>query len=194
MPRKFLGLLFLVGCFACIHPKIGQPPPSGNVFQSLTITFNFSDSQGKQSGRVHWRFDAGNAKFLFFNPLNQVALELDIAGETALLLRPGKKLYWQGDFSFLLERMWGIQLNFEELKQLILAGAIPEEKTIGKDIRIDLETEPGNRSPRIIHIRQNDADLTLKIVSSETRPGRVVLLDRDRRFRAAELEDVLSDD
>jgi cell wall assembly regulator SMI1 len=71
---------------------------------------------------------------------------------------------------------------------------LPTGDAIGKDIKIDLETGPESRSPQIIHIRENGADLTLKIVNSEIRPGRVILLDHDRRFRADELEAVLSDD
>jgi hypothetical protein len=194
MPRKLLVLILMFCCLACARPGIRQEPAAGTFFQAVTIKFNFQDSQGRQSGKIHWRFDADNAKFLIFNPLNQVALELDVAGEIALLLRPGKKLYWQGDFSLLLERLWGIQLNLGELKRLILDGVIPAGDTIGKDIKIDLQTGPESPSPRVIHIRQGDSDLTLKIVNSETRPGRVILLDHALNFRAAELVDVLSDD
>ena len=95
----------------------------------MSIKFNFSDRQGKQNGRVHWRFDGRHAKFLFFTPLNQVGLELDVAGETAWLLRPGKKLFWRGDFSHLLDRLWGIELTLEELKGLVARRRDPGRKT-----------------------------------------------------------------
>lgn len=160
----------------------------------MNIKFSFSDLQGKQNGRLHWRFDARNAKFLFFTPLNQVGLELDVAGETALLLRPGKKLYWRGDFSILLNRLWGIDLNLEELKQLVVKGSIPEAKAKAKGMVILLEYDTEDRSLHMVTVRQNDAILTLKIVKSETRPGSIVFLDYDRRFQAAELEDVLGND
>jgi hypothetical protein len=131
---------------------------------------------------------------LFFTPVNQVGLELDTDGEKTLLLRLSKKLYWQGDFSFLLDHLWGIELTLEELKQLIIKGLIPEAKIKEKGIVIDLQTDPKDHSPQMVHIRQNDANLTIKILKSETRPGSIVLLDYDQRFQAAELEDILADD
>jgi hypothetical protein len=194
MSRKLFGVVLLLFCLACARPGIRETPPAGNFFQALTIKFNFSDPQGKQNGRIYWRFDARNAKFIFFTPLNQVGLELNVAGETALLLRPGKNLCWRGGFSLLIGRLWGIELKLEELKQLILKGSIPQVKMTGKDISINLETDPEDLSPRIVHIRQNESELTLKIVGSETRPGRVVLLDHDRRCKTAELEEILGDD
>jgi hypothetical protein len=194
MSRKSIALLLLTCCLACTKPSIKYDPAAGGYFQAMSIKFNFSDSQGKQNGRVYWRFDARNAKFIYFTPLNQVALELDVAGETVLLLRPGKKLYWRGDFNTLLDRLWGIDLTLEELKQLIVKGLIPEVKLKEKGIAVFLETSPEDHSPRLVNIRRNDVDLSLKILKSETRPGTIVLLDYDRHFQPAELENVLSDD
>lgn len=194
MSRKLIGLLFISCCLACAKPLITYDPAAGGCFQSMSIKFNFSDSQGRQNGRVVWRFDGLKAKFIFFTPLNQVALELDVAGESALLLRPGKKLYWRGDFSTLLDRLWGIDLTLEDLKQLIVDGVIPEAKIKERGIAVLLETSPEGLSPRWVNIKRNDVDLTLKILKNETRPGTIVLLDYDRRFQPAELEDVLNDD
>lgn len=160
----------------------------------MSIKFNFSDRQGKQSGRIHWRFDARKAKFLFFTPLNQVSLELDVADETSLLVRPNKKLYWRGDFNYLLERLWGIDLTLAELKLLLIKGQVPAIKIKDKGIVVSLETNHKDQSPQTVNIGQNDANLTLKILKNETRPGSIVLLDYGQRFQPAELEDVLSDD
>jgi len=194
MSRKFIGLLLMLCCLACVKPKIRQTIPSEAYFQTMSIKFNFSDHQGKHNGRVHWRFDEQHSKILFFTPLNQVGLELDVANEISLLLRPSKKLYWRGDFSYLLNRLWGIDLTLEELKQLLIKGLIPEAKIKEKGIVISLETYPKNHSPQIVNIRQSDAILTLKILKKDIRPGNIVLLDYDQHFQPAELEDVLSDD
>jgi hypothetical protein len=194
MSRKIIGLFLMLSFLACARPRITQEPVAGAFFQVMSIKFNFSDRQGKQNGRIHWRFDAFNAKFLFFTPLNQVGLELDVKGETALLLRPGKKLYWRGDFSFLLDHLWGIDLTLEELEQLLIKGSIPEAKIKEKGIVISLETNPKDQSPQIVNISQSTATLILKILKSEIRPGNIVLLDYDQRFQPAELEDVLADD
>ncbi|MCX6556189.1 MAG: hypothetical protein NTW95_01965, partial [Candidatus Aminicenantes bacterium] len=140
------------------------------------------------------RFDSGRAKFLFFTPLNQMGLELDVNGENALLLHPGKKLFWRGRFSDLMDRLWGIDLTLDELKRIVGEGLLPEGKIREQGIEIRLETGPGERSPRLVRIMHNHADLTLKIQKKELRPGQIVFLDYETRFRAAELEEVLGDD
>jgi hypothetical protein len=194
MSPRLSGLFLMICCLACARPGIRQEPASGGYFQSMSIKFNFSDRQGKQSGRIHWRFDARKAKFLFFTPLNQVSLELDVADETSLLVRPNKKLYWRGDFNYLLERLWGIDLTLAELKLLLIKGQVPAIKIKDKGIVVSLETNHKDQSPQTVNIGQNDANLTLKILKNETRPGSIVLLDYGQRFQPAELEDVLSDD
>lgn len=194
MSPRFIASFLMIGCLACARTGIRQEPAAGACFQTISIRFNFSDLQGRQNGRIHWRFDRLNAKFLFFTPLNQVGLELDVKGETALLLRPGKKLYWRGDFSVLLDRLWGIELTMEELKKLLLEGLIPEAKMKEKGIAIELEPDPKNNSPQKVRIRRNDVDLTIKILQSASRSGSIVFLDYDQRFQPAELEDLLSDD
>jgi hypothetical protein len=194
MSRKFYGLLLILCCLACVKPKIRQTPPSGACFQTMSIKFNFMDRQGKENGRIHWRFDDRQGKFLFFTPLNQVAMELDTDGELALLINFDKKIFWRGDFSFLLNRLWGIDLTLQELKLLLIQGLVPQEKIKGKGIVISLETNPKDQLPQIVNIKQNDASLTLKILKNESRPGNIVLLDYSRHFQPAELENVLGDD
>jgi hypothetical protein len=194
MSRKLIGLFLMLCCLACVRPRIRQIPAAGACFQTMSIKFNFSDRQGKQNGRIHWRFDAHKAKFLFFTPFNQVGLELDVAGENALVINLKNKMYWQGDFSFLLNRLWGIDLTLQELKQLLTNGLIPETKIKEKGIVITLETNDEDLAPQIVNIRQNDVTLILKVLKKEIRPGSIVLLDYNQRFQLAELEDVLVDD
>jgi len=194
MPRYSIAFILMLCFFACARPVIRQTPPAGDYFQALTIKFNFSDGSSKQNGKIHWRFDSDSSKFLFFTPLNQVGLELDVEGENALLLRPEKKLCWRGEFSDLIERLWDIDLTLDELKRLVALGSIPEEKIREQGIEIRLETDAGKRSPRLVRIRHHHADLTLKILRSEFHSGSVVFLDYRAKFQAVELEDVLGDD
>jgi len=194
MSPKPIGLLFVLCCLACVHPRVRPEPAAGDYFHSLDIKFSFQDSQGRQNGRIHWRFDERSAKFLFFTPLNQVGLELDVAGETALLLRPGRLLYWRGEFNSLLDRLWGIDLSLEELKGLVTDGRVPQEKALAVGMTIQLESEPESRAPRTVHVSQGDGKVALRIIKDEIRPGQVVLLDRVRGLEPAELEEVLADD
>jgi hypothetical protein len=194
MSRKFFCLLVLLCCLSCMTPKIKQLPPSGPYYQTMSIKFNFMDRQGKQKGRIHWRFDERSGKFLFFTPLNQVALELDTVGEVALLINFDKKIFWRGDFSFLLNRIWGIDISLTELKLLLNNGLVPEAKIKEKGLVFSLESARDGQPPQSVRIRQGDALLTLKILKNEAKAGNIVLLNYDSRFQSADLEDVLADD
>lgn len=194
--RRFLHFfIVLLCCFACARPPtLKQAPPAGDYFRSLTIAFSFSDGDGKQSGRMHWRFNASRSKLLFFTPLNQVGLELNVEGEEALLLRPAKQLYWRGRFNDLIDRLWGIDFSLDEMKRLIADGELPEAKIREQGIEMRVEKDAVHGAPRLVHIRRRRSDLTLKIRRSEFRSGAIVFLDYRTKFSEADLEDILSDD
>ncbi|TFG79787.1 MAG: hypothetical protein E4H23_04775 [Chrysiogenales bacterium] len=194
MPRKLLSLLFILCCLACVRPKITQRPPAGPYFQSLSIKFNFNDGESKQNGRIHWRFDDRYAKFLFFTPLNQVGLELNAAGEEAVLLNFAKKIFWKGEFVSLLQRLWGIELTLDDLKQILVKGRIPKSKLDGKGISVSLKNDSRTGAPKTVRFRRGAADLTLRISRREFRPGQIILIDYSGRYQAADLESVLGDD
>ena len=138
-----------------------------------------------------WRFDENFSKFIFFTPLNQVALELDVAGEEAVLVNFAKKSFWRGDFSSMLDRLWGIGVNLSALHSLLLAGAAPAAEFLEKGIAVAIERVGDSGAPAAVRLRQGGAELTLRISKREFRPGRIVWVDYAGRFRAAELEDVL---
>jgi hypothetical protein len=183
-------LLLAVACLAsCRGPRPALAPGAGPAFRVMSLRFDFRQAGERQSGRVACRFDDAAAKFVFFTPLNQAGLELDVAGEEARLLNFGARSYWRGDFSRLLDRLWGIKLTLAELKSLLLDPGAPPPRLA--EAGIAAEKEPGAIGPRALRLRRLDAELSLRVLRSETRPGRVVLVDYSGRFRAAELEAVL---
>jgi len=191
MTRKSLFLLTLA-CLACCRPqKPGLAPAGGPHFRSMSVKFSFQDPQGKQSGRVHWRFDEKASKFLFFTPLNQVGLELDVVGEDAVLVNFSKKIFWKGDFSLLLDRLWGIGLPLAELRSLLDDGVVPPAGFAEEEVTAAIERDPAGGSLRTVLLRRGAATLSLRVTRSEFRPGRIVVVDYAGRYRPAELEAVL---
>ena len=160
----------------------------------MSIKFSFHDGAARQSGRIFWRFDDRLAKILFFTPLNQVGLELDASGENATLVNFGKKIFWQGDFAVLLDRLWGIELGLAPLKALVAEGIVPEAEFAAQGIAVQLEKAAGSGAPETVRLRRGSADLMLRIGKNEPRPGRIVLIDFSGRYRAADLETVLDND
>ncbi len=193
MMKKALFLLVLACIASCRTQKPDLTPASGPHFRSLSITFKFHDGTERQSGRVHWRFDENASKFLFFTPFNQVGLELDVAGEDALLINFAKKSFWKGDFSLLLDRLWGIGLPLAELRSLLDAGEMPRDGFAEKGISAAVERDPVSGAPRVVCLRRGRSVLTMRITKSGSRPGRIVLVDYASRYRPAELEAVLEE-
>lgn len=194
MLKKVLLLLGAACLFSCQTRKPDLLPPSGPYFRSLSIKFNFRDGTVRQNGRIHWRFDDQCAKFLFFTPLNQVGLELDVAAEDALLVNFSKKAFWRGNFSQLLDRMWGIDLTLSGLKSLLVKGEVPQAEFTGKGVSVSLKNNGKTGAPEAIRLRRGAADLTLQIIKSEFHTGKIILIDYADRYQAADLESVLNDD
>jgi hypothetical protein len=191
MLKKFLIMLAIAGFFSCQSRRPDLHPPSGPHFRSLSIKFSFRDQETRQSGRVLWRFDANNSKFIFFTPLNQVGLELDVAGEEAILVNFGRKIFWRGGFRLMLDRLWGIGLSLSSLRSLLLDGAAPAEEFLDQGIDVTVERSGAGGAPATVRLRREGAELTLRVLKSDLRPGRIVRVDYAGRYRAAELEDVL---
>jgi len=190
MLKKLLLLFACAGLLSCQAHRPDLQPPQGPHFRSLSIKFGFRDLETRQNGRVVWRFDANNSKFIFFTPLNQVGLELNVAGEEAILVNFGRKTFWQGDFRLMLDRLWGIGLSLAALRALLLAGEAPAEEFL--DEGIDAALEPaGGGAPATVRLRRAGAELTLRILKNELRSGSIVRVDYAARYRADELESVL---
>jgi len=193
MLKKFAILIGIACCFSCQLQRPTLQPPAGPYFNSITIKFNFHDGDAAQNGRVLWRFDEASSKFVFFTPINQVGLELEVAGEEAFLVNHSKKSFWRGDFTMLLDRLWGIGLALAELRSLLVFGQEPPGGFAEKGIAAVIERDPASGALRSVILNRGDSRLTLRILKSESRPGRVVLVDYARRYRENELESVLEE-
>lgn len=191
MPKKTFFLLAVLFFISCQGRRPGLLPPAGPHFRSLSVKFSFHEQGTRQNGRLLWRFDENNSKFVFFTPLNQVGLELDVAGEEAVLVNFGRKTFWRGDFRLMLDRLWGISLSLSSLRSLLLAGEAPAEEFLDKGIDVALERAGDGGAPATVRLRRAGAELTLRILKNELRRGVIVRVDYAGRYRADELENVL---
>lgn len=187
--KPALLLLLLALAAACRTARPALAPGDGPGFRSLSARFSFREGATRQSGRVLWRCDPARSKFVFFTPLNQAGLELSVAGEEALLVNFSARNYWQGDFALLLGRLWGIALPLAELKALLLDGRVPPALA-ARGIEVELQGDPG-APPHRVRLRRGQAELSLRLLKSDVRPGRIVPVDYSKRYREAGLEEVL---
>lgn len=194
MLKKILIIVAIAGFLSCQSRRPGLVPPSGPHFRSLSIKFSFHDPEARQNGRVSWRFDDSSSKFLFFNALNQSGMELDVAAEEAVLVDHGKKAFWRGDFCELLDRMWGIALTLSDLKSLLAENGTMPDGLAGKGIAVTMERAAGGGALETVRLRRGAADLSLRILKDELRPGKIVLIDYAGRYQPRDLEGVLEND
>ncbi len=185
-------MLLAVASFCCGPRRPELIPVSEDHFRSLTMKFSFIDGDSRQNGRLLWRFDASASKFIFFNALNQAGLELDVAGEEAVLVNFSEKSFWKGDFRSLLDRLWGIRLPLAEWKDLLLSGKPCRSLLAENGIEASMEGLADHGGPRSVRLRRGGAELALRVLKSELRPGRIVLVDYELRYRRGDLEDVLA--
>ncbi len=190
--KKWAAFSLVLACFvSCQTRKPLLVPQEGPFFRIVGIKFTFRDGHSKQNGRISWRVDGERSKIVFFTPLNQMGLELDVAGEDAVLVNFARKEHWRGEFRQLLERMWGVDMSLATLKELLLSGAVQRDELAEKGIEIELERGPAGGAAKTVRLRRGDADLTLRLTRDESRPGQVILTGYENRYRAADLASVL---
>jgi len=194
MPKRMVFLLVIAACLSCRAHRPDLQPAAGPHFRLLSVKFHFQDGDARQNGRVLWRFDERLAKFLFFSPLNQVGMELAVEVEDAVLLNHGRKTFWRGDFSLLLDRIWGIALSHADLKSLLAGNGTVPSGFADKGIEVALERAAAGGALETVRLRRGAADLSLRILKDEQRPGTIVLVDYAERYQPLDLESVLDDD
>jgi hypothetical protein len=165
-----LTLIFLWSFSGCsgLRYKYDVVPDAEKVYHSLRIKVNvkYKGSGERDNFKIILKFDNTKDKMLFLSPLNQVygLLVVNPDRENVLLVNTKKKKYWTGPFHILLQDLWGpgMDFNYEEFKQLIVAGVMPGDKLMQRDINISIENT-GN--------------------SEEEKPGRIIITTRDVRVR-----------
>jgi hypothetical protein len=90
--------------------------------------------------------------------------------------------------------MWGIALSLSDLKSLLAEnGAVPAGLA-GRGIAVTLERASGGGALETVLLRRGAADLSLRILKDELRPGKIVLVDYAERYQPQDLERVLEND
>ncbi len=90
-----------------------------------------------KGGRIVVKIQARQGMILFLTPLNQVALKLEVADGGALLFNPRRKNYWQGSVGELMEQLWDLPMNWDELVMLLLEGRLPPGREALGELKFD---------------------------------------------------------
>lgn len=122
VPKRYLwGAAVLLCLICCTIPQVRISPPPDQIRRI----------EGYASLRIQSGQDSSRSKFSFLfqlpsrgridvsNFLGKTLYQILVNEQTAFLLIPSKKVYWQGDEEQIVERILGFRLNFDELLSLM---------------------------------------------------------------------------
>ena len=186
------------GCSGARY-KYDVTPDADRVYHSLRIKVNvkYKGSGERDNFKIILKFDDTKDKMLFLSPLNQVygLLVVNPNRENALLVNTKKKKYWTGPFRILLQELWGpgMDFNYKEFKQLLVAGVMPGDKLKRRDITISIEkTDTGEEEkPERMTITTRDVRVKIKISHRTTGKGRIRFSVDLARMKKAGLRETL---
>jgi len=140
------------------------------------------------------KFDRDKTKILFLSPFNQIYFQLFVEKSAALLINVKKKKYWEGDFKNLIEEMWNIDLDLDELKMLIMKGIVPERKISQSGMKFTMKDDKKTKKPKSIKIQQGEILLQLIIQKRKIKNGKIELYVNFNRYKKSSMRKVLSND
>ena len=191
---------FLLLVSGCSKLKYDIIPGTNATYHSMNFGVNINfhpegkKSRRKQSFKILLKYDDYRDKMLFLSPLNQVYGQLFIENENVLLINSKEKKYWRGRFQTLINKIWALDLNYAEFKELIVAGIIPPIQDHKNNLQISLEKEEGNDIPKRINIDYNDITLKIKIYDRRSGQGLIDFSPRIEKMQKATIKEVLGED
>ena len=131
-------------------------------YQSNKLRFFFKGNNLIQKGKILIKLKGGKGIFTFISPLNKVLFQLFYTPKKTILICKKRKKFWQGSFSYLINRMWNLDLNFNQLLNLIIHNKVPKQKF--KKQLLEIELDDNNKNfPRRMNITNQNLNLKLVI-------------------------------
>ena len=187
-----ITIILIVMFVSCTNLKYDIIPDAKGIYSSVKAKILFKGSDFKFSGKILFKYNRARDKILFLSPINQVYFELFIRKEKTLLINTKRKIYWSGGFHTLFEKMGNINFEYEELKQLILEGIIPEDKLKENDLELSFEKDEKSGKPKRIRITGSEVLIKLKIYGIKERKGKIKFNPNLETLQKSTLDNVLS--
>ena len=140
-------------------------------------------------------WDASNQEFGDSAPTQGEAVQLlgqlYIYQEKAILINNRRKLYWEGDFSGLIKKLWDLDMTYLKFKNLVLEGIIPENNMSLQDLSIAILSKHKNGNPLRIEIVRRAVTIKLKIYSRKKGRGRINFTPPLKEMVLATIDEIL---
>jgi len=174
-----LSLLAVAILSNCSRLHYDITPDAEAMYRSMRLKFNVKNlhTGDRQHFKVLLKYNSKGDKMFFLSPLNQIYGILTIENERALLVNNRKKRYWLGNFSQLLQYMWGREMDFRyaQFKKLVTDGQIPQRVLKAKHIDVDIASSDDNSKPQSLTITNPDVLVKVKISGRKRSSGSLSL-------------------
>lgn len=167
-----------------------QKPVSHRIVSKIKVKgegFRFS-------GKILMRMSGPRNLLVFLTPMNQILFKLYIEEERSILINLKKGQSWKGSFVQLFGVMTGIQLNFYQLRNLILSGDIPQQYPELQEVKINITNASHLKSPEKIEIIGSDTLIRFVIIKRTDSQVVVNWSPRLDRFIQTDLETILTNE
>ncbi len=164
-----LTFLLIIGFISCSTYKYKITPENKDTHRMIRLKINYKDSKNKYSGKVIVLKQNNNKKIFILNPLGRVHFKLILDGDTTTAIYVKKKKYWTGTFKGFIQKLWSINLSFDEFYDIIISGKI-SEKLKEKSINIKINRD-GNKTPKTIVFTKDKTYVKFKILKNQKKSG-----------------------
>ncbi|MGE5340767.1 MAG: hypothetical protein ACM3SY_04720 [Candidatus Omnitrophota bacterium] len=168
-------LVALTGCGITRYTRSDITPDQTHVYHSLTMKVNVKNKETGERGtfKIILKYNDTGDKMLFLSPLNQIygflVIERDAGqnGQHATLVHTKKKQYWKGPFQELLKELWGMDVDYQTFKTLVVEGKVADHELHEKGITVNVENPD--------RIRIETAEMAVRLLLSNRETGQGVL-------------------
>jgi len=167
-----LSFLLIIGFISCSTYKYKITPENNDIHRLIRLKINYKDSKNKYSGKVIVLKQNNNKKIFILNPLGRVHFKLILNGNITTAIYVKKKKYWTGTFKKFIQKLWSINLSFDEFYSIIISGKI-SDKLKDKSINIKINSRDDNKTPKTIVFTRDNTYLKFKVLKNQEKSGKI---------------------
>jgi len=166
-----LFFLLIIGYISCNTYKYKITPENKDTHRMIRLKINYQDSKNKYSGKVIVLKQKNNKKIFILNPLGRVHFKLILNGNSTTAIYVKKKKYWTGTFKEFIQKLWSINLSFDEFYNIIISGEI-SDKFKDKSINVIINMD-SNKLPKTIVFTKDKTYVKFKILINQEKSGKI---------------------
>lgn len=192
LKNHFLIILIiplLLTSFCSKIPYKSTPGADRFHHNSVLIRVKVTKDSQKEKVKILLEYNEKGDRLIFLGTLNQVLFETLIYNNKTIIIIPKKKKFWEGTFLEFMKKIWSINIDYPELKNLLLNKIVPEKKAGENSFEISIEKAKKKNATWKILISDKKAKLEFKVYSTKKKTGNINFKRDLGRYQKFHLEE-----